>query len=536
MPVSFFARLDRTTVRPGERTRAHLVLDLHATGAAVEAERPPSRTILALDVSSSMSGEPIDQVVRSVDRLVEALRPVDEVGVVAFSDAATCVVEPVRVDAAGKKLVRSRVARLVASGRTNVQGAIELAAKMVAERKDDALARRAVILLSDGAPNVGEHTPDGLREIVKRHRAVTTFFALGYGVDHNEDVLAAIGAAGGGYEFVQDPATCARAFARALGAQADVVASSVEIVLVPKPGVELGKFVAREDTRFGSEGLVVSVADLVANARRVVVCEVDIAAPEQDKFLVDVAGVNLRWREPGKPDAASLESDVTIEVADRASELDPLVHRDVLLARADRARDEARALADRGNFAAAAVALRALLQEIGCAPGFVANDGSILAEAYEQIVDDAMAMERKPSTEEYGAYRKAQIGSKLAQNVPEGAKKRGATSTKLLEHTAGNYPGAALVILSGPGVGQRVRLGDECVIGRSADADLVVVSNAVSRRHAEVFALEGSFFVADLGSTNPTIVNGKALGRTPHKLEVCDLVRIGDVEIRYEET
>ena len=268
--------VDRSSLRPDREGRCSLAVDLAATGsAAIEGRRPAARTILALDVSASMEGEPLAHVIRSVDRLLDALREEDEVGIVAFSENASRVVEPVRVDAPGKRLVRSRVARLFAESGTNIEAGLERAAEML--EGTPAGMRRGVVLLSDGAPNVGAHTADALREVVRRHRAGVSFFALGYGVDHSEDVLSAIGeAGGGGYEYVPDPAACVRSFARALGTQGDVVASEVELVVSPAEGVEIVRFVGREESRFSREGVVVSLPDMVNGARRLVVAELRV--------------------------------------------------------------------------------------------------------------------------------------------------------------------------------------------------------------------------------------------------------------------
>lgn len=112
---------------------------------------------------------------------------------------------------------------------------------------------------------------------------------------------------------------------------------------------------------------------------------------------------------------------------------------------------------------------------------------------------------------------------------------RGAASTKLLEVSAGQYPTAYLVIVTGAGAGQRHLLKEECVIGRTSAADLALLSDGVSRRHAEVYALEGEFWACDLGSTNVTRLNGRALGTAPAKLVPGDVLLIGDVHMRYEE-
>ena len=533
MALTLQVLLDRTSVRPDVAATLHLVVEIAAAGEPVEAARPPATTVLAIDVSGSMQGDPLDQVIRSVDRLLDGLRPEDRIGVIAFSSGATLVVEPTLVDAAGKRLVRARVGRLFAEGQTNIEAGLDLAAATLGPPGDG--RRRGVVVLSDGEPNQGASTAAALRAVVAKHRATTSFSALGYGVKHDEDILAAIGdAGGGGYAFVPDPATCARAFARAIGGQADVVADAIELALAPAEGVEVVRLLGGEPLRVGAAGLTIALPDMVPDTSRLVVAELRVQAPSAERFVLGLAKVRLGFRKPGARATHLLAGEATIEIADREpAPVGRAVHR-VLLVRSDRVRQEARALADRGQFAGAAALLRALLAHMKAVPDFVVGEESPLGEAYELLVDEAIAMERNPDAETYGVFRKTTFGSKLAGGAPMSA--RGAASTRLLEVSAGRYPTAQLVVLDGPGAGQRHMLKEECMIGRTAAADLALVSDGVSRRHAEVYAMEGEFWVCDLGSTNVTCINGTKLGTAPAKLLSGDVLLIGDVQIRYEET
>lgn len=293
MGLSLQVWLDRTSLRPDVEGRAHLVIEIEASGQPAEGPRPPATTVLAIDVSGSMQGEPIDQVIRSVDRLLDGLRVDDHVGVIAFSSGATRVVEPVAVDAAGKKIVRARVARLFAEGETNLEAGLDLAAEVLGPVEEG--RRRGVVLLSDGEPTRGASTVEALREVVRKHRAVTSFSALGYGVKHHEDILSAIGdAGGGGYEFVPDPATCARAFARALGAQADVVADGIELAIAPAAGIEVMRMLGFESTRFGQDGLTIALPDMVPGMRRLVVAELLVRAPTRRRMPSSARAPSLR--------------------------------------------------------------------------------------------------------------------------------------------------------------------------------------------------------------------------------------------------
>jgi hypothetical protein len=159
----------------------------------------------------------------------------------------------------------------------------------------------------------------------------------------------------------------------------------------------------------------------------------------------------------------------------------------------------------------------------------VQGSATPLAEAYEQLVDEAAAMDRRPSAEAYKQFRKTAVASRLGM-APPPSSSHGPASSRMLEMTAGDYPEAYLVV-----DGARHRLGTECVIGRTATADVPIASDSVSRRHAEVFALEGDYWLCDLGSTNTTLLNGRPLGARPEKLKDGDELVIGTIEIVYEQ-
>jgi pSer/pThr/pTyr-binding forkhead associated (FHA) protein len=68
-------------------------------------------------------------------------------------------------------------------------------------------------------------------------------------------------------------------------------------------------------------------------------------------------------------------------------------------------------------------------------------------------------------------------------------------------------------------------------LGRDASSDIVVAQNEVSRRHAEIVAGEGGYFVHDY-STNGVYVNGARVEKS-QLLSRSDVLRIGDEEFRF---
>lgn len=524
---------DRTRVAPGEQT-LHAIVELVAGDAPREAARPALVTVLALDVSGSMRGEPLAQVVRSVERIVDLLGDDDRLGVVAFSTGATEVAPALALDAGHRRTVKSRVARLAADDRTNIEAGLALARSILPARTDR--QRRGIVLLSDGEPNVGAATPDELAVVARAIRHDAVISTLGYGTRHDENVLFAVAEGGGSsYRFVQDPAVCQLELAQAVGAQGDVAAEAIDIVLSPEPGVEILGVLGAAKTTYAATGLVVPIADLAANARRFIAVEMRVRL-DASRMRGTLLGVTVHHRSAGETAIQQQNETVMVDIADGPPALSADGCRVVLLLRADRARAEARALADRGQFEGAAALLRNLMREIEAAPDFADAASTPLQEAREQLLDEAMAYERKPAAEVLASFKMSTAPKSLAAgDIGASSRAKTATALRFASATAGLFPEAYLVIADGPMAGCEKRLAAQNTIGRTSSADIMVQSDMVSRRHADVFALEGEFWIADLGSTNVTSVNGKALGAKPHRLRAGDRVRVGDVVLVYRE-
>jgi diguanylate cyclase (GGDEF)-like protein len=88
---------------------------------------------------------------------------------------------------------------------------------------------------------------------------------------------------------------------------------------------------------------------------------------------------------------------------------------------------------------------------------------------------------------------------------------------------------AYLVVVAGQNVGEMFPLGASVVIGRGSDADVRVVDDQISRRHARILVQGSEASIEDLGSKNGTFVNGAAVQR--EKLKDGDKVQIGTATV-----
>lgn len=71
------------------------------------------------------------------------------------------------------------------------------------------------------------------------------------------------------------------------------------------------------------------------------------------------------------------------------------------------------------------------------------------------------------------------------------------------------------------------------IIGRGAQADLQLLDQGVSRRHADVHVTDGQATVYDLSSTNGTVVNGHVI--QSQLLQHGDVIRVGHTRLVFHE-
>ncbi len=522
--------LDESVLPPGGPSRVHLVAEILARMPGIEQARPPLSVVLAVDVSGSMVGPPIERVIQSIVRIEGLLDEHDRLGIVAFSDDASEVLPLALVDAATKRLLSARARRLLAEGATNIEAGLALAARMLPPR--GLHERQVILLLSDGAPNRGLAQASDLAALARSFRPDVAVSTLGYGEHHHEDTLRAIADGGAGrYHFIADPAVCELELAQALGSQGDVVAEAVELTLTPADRVEIVRFLGKTEARFGASGLRIAVPDLLCGSRYLLAAELQIT-PSRAEGSIPVLHAELSYRRAGERVAQGLRHTLTIGIGDGARRVVPEARARVLEVRSDEARAEAQALADRSQFDGAAAVLRRMIGAIEAEPWFTVNDGSALGEALEQLRDEAGALERRPSAEQYRVFRKTQITS-LRSDVESSASPQ---SIRYAQSVGGALPDAALVIVGGDDAGRSIALDrPRMILGRTHAAQVRIEGANVSRRHAEIVAQDGLFLVSDLGSTNPTKVNGQAIFK-PWTLRPGDVIQVGDVELRYEES
>jgi len=100
-----------------------------------------------------------------------------------------------------------------------------------------------------------------------------------------------------------------------------------------------------------------------------------------------------------------------------------------------------------------------------------------------------------------------------------------------VEELQGPRPTRALLLAEGR---RHVIPPGGALVGRSRECDVVLADANVSRRHAEVLPMAaGAWTIADLGSTNGVVVNGRRIqGAAP--LQPGDSIALGTAQITFE--
>ena len=162
------------------------------------AEAPPLNLVFLIDTSGSMMGPdrlPLAQ--KSLELLIEQLRPQDRVAMVAYAGSAGAVLAP--TDGRQKLKMRCALGALQAGGSTAGGQGLTLAYALAKQNFDPKAVNR-VILVTDGDFNVGVADPAKLKDFVSDQRKSGVYLSVyGYGRgNYNDTMMQALAQNGNG--------------------------------------------------------------------------------------------------------------------------------------------------------------------------------------------------------------------------------------------------------------------------------------------------------------------------------------------------
>lgn len=222
MPVSI---LSSFATQPTDSTPSLCLVKVVATDPVTK----PIHVGLLMDTSGSMEGERIESVKRTLEVLLNHLKPDDKITLVGFCTTASTVFNAVSIsaDPAQKPLLVAAIKQMAATTSTNLEAGLSELGTIL---KDTASPLNALVVLTDGHINEGIKTAAGLYSIIKSYFSAVPVYTLGYGVDHNADLLNSLSKrTHANYTFIQDEVVLPVSMGNMLTALQTEVASAASL-------------------------------------------------------------------------------------------------------------------------------------------------------------------------------------------------------------------------------------------------------------------------------------------------------------------
>jgi Ca-activated chloride channel family protein len=319
--------------------------------------RQPLNLALVLDRSSSMAGEKIAWAREAAQLVARRVWPEDVVSVVAFGSEVETVAAP-RSGAERGELLR-RIAEIEVEGCTNLSGGWLKGRDHVAQHFRAGQVNR-ILLLTDGQANEGIRDPAQLAALCRsavEHGISTT--TIGFGQDYNERLLAALAEAGGGHTYyIEEPEQAPGVFAEEIEGLLSLAAQSITVRVQSSSGVEFVAVRHAYPAHAEGEALAVELGDLYAREPKLLLAEF-LLPPSESGREIEVARVVVSGyvlTAGGGIELRTIVLPITLSPVD-GGRVEPEVRREWLVLEAARARREALAERERGDYEAARVRL-----------------------------------------------------------------------------------------------------------------------------------------------------------------------------------
>ncbi|MCB9762563.1 MAG: VWA domain-containing protein [Alphaproteobacteria bacterium] len=314
-PLKMHAALDHQVLLEGSDGERWMMFEV-SSDEIVSGPQSPLHLNLVVDTSGSMSGERLARAKDAAVRLAGLLGPEDTLSIVRFSGGAVSALRPTPATDTGA--IFSAIYSLQAGGGTAMYDGLRLGGALVASGEVDAVGR--VIVLSDGAANVGPSTPAAMAQEAARIAASgVTVSALGLGLGFDPESLIAISDGGGGrYAYVEDPAQVTELFEEELRRSRATAARGMRVSIDAADGVEILDVYGYEqfDGRATADGYEVFLGDVVGGETRKIVARVRVPAGREGPQ--DVAQMRVHWLEPESGRATSAEVPLQVTISDDA--------------------------------------------------------------------------------------------------------------------------------------------------------------------------------------------------------------------------
>jgi len=195
-------------------------------------ERRPTHFILLLDTSGSMElNGRLKSVKNCVRYMLNFLNPDDRISIIRFSDNSDITVAFQATTVENRMIIERHIDSLTAIGSTNLSAGL-LKVRDVMNNTNE--MKTGLVILTDGFANKGLTDEESLRSLVgliRQQNQNMSVSTIGYGTDHEAQLLRNIALEGGGsYNIITNEENVGDVFAEVLGGLVSCVAQNIEIV------------------------------------------------------------------------------------------------------------------------------------------------------------------------------------------------------------------------------------------------------------------------------------------------------------------
>ena len=282
-------------------TTAHFITDADASstmrkvalickGLSREDQEPVHMALLT-DTSGSMdSHQKLVNCKKSMSFVLELMRDTDAISILTFGDDANVLSSRVETTSTNKLGLLGVIDSIETHGCTNMSAGLLEARNTVESR--ESVRKQGIILLTDGHANLGVWDPDRMFQIVKGivdSRDGLIVHTIGYGFDHNVDLLSKIAEwTGGTYSVVNNLEDVATVFGSVLGSMVSTTAQTVKAYL--PAGFKMISTLPSE--KVGAGGTLVRVGDIQSEVSQILLLEVPVAAAHETIVITGYDLVN----------------------------------------------------------------------------------------------------------------------------------------------------------------------------------------------------------------------------------------------------
>jgi len=288
-------------------------IGLQAREVAVEGRKDAVLTFV-VDTSGSMEMENrLGAVQHALSRLVDTLRPTDQIGIVAFGTQARIVLPA--TPASDREAIQDAIYSLSPKGSTNAADGLRLGYQLASRAyRPEAINR--VILCSDGVANTGL---TGAGDILDEIRGYTlegiNLTTVGFGIGNYNDVLMErLADEGNGiYAYVDTPLEAEKLFVHNLTGMLQTIAMDVKVQVSFDPEiVSRYRLIGYENRALRDQDFrldTVDAGEIGAGHHVTALYEVKLMEGASGELAV----VTLRWEDPDTGQVAEMTAAIDVE-------------------------------------------------------------------------------------------------------------------------------------------------------------------------------------------------------------------------------